>query len=57
MSIARPLDPAESLFWMLDRVSSMNFAVYAEGRTVLEEQALRRALQAVQAAHPLLNVA
>ncbi|MEH6458774.1 phthiocerol/phthiodiolone dimycocerosyl transferase family protein [Chitinimonas sp. JJ19] len=57
MSIARPLDPAESLFWMLDRVSSMNFAVYAEGRTVLEEQALRPALQAVQAAHPLLNVA
>jgi hypothetical protein len=57
MTLPRPLDPAESLFWMLDQVSSMNFAVYADSRTPLQEDALRSALQRVQAAHPLLRVA
>lgn len=57
MTVARPLDPAEALFWMLDQVSSMNFAVYAEGRGALTEAGLRRALSAVQSAHPLLGVA
>ena len=53
----RPLDRAESLFWFLDRFSSMNFAVIAEGRGTLADAALQAALDAAQRRHPLLTVA
>ena len=31
-TLPRRLDRAEAFFWFLDRFSSMNFAVIAEGR-------------------------
>ncbi len=53
----RPLDRAEAFFWFLDRFSSMNFAVIAEGRGALADAALQAALDAAQRRHPLLTVA
>lgn len=53
----RPLDRAESFFWFLDRLSSMNFTVLAEGRGDLDDAALSGALAAAQRRHPLLRVA
>ncbi|MCK7475241.1 MAG: hypothetical protein MZV49_21000 [Rhodopseudomonas palustris] len=53
----RPLDRAETFFWFLDRFSSMNFAVIAEGRGTLADAALQAALDAAQRRHPLLTVA
>lgn len=55
--LPRPLDRAEAFFWFLDRFSSMNFAVMAEGRGDLDEQALQQALDAAQRRHPLLKAA
>ncbi len=52
----RLLDKAESTFWLLDRVSSMNFAVIAEGEGDLNLDAVRKALDSVQKNHPLANV-
>ncbi|MBM9579492.1 condensation protein [Leptospira sp. 201903070] len=52
----RLLDKAESTFWLLDRVSSMNFAVIAEGEGDLNPDLIRRALDIVQKKHPLANV-
>ncbi|AOP35528.1 hypothetical protein A0128_17790 [Leptospira tipperaryensis] len=52
----RPLDKAESTFWLLDRVSSMNFAVIAEGDGDLNLDTIQRALNVVQTKHPLANV-
>mgnify|MGYP000897751868 CR=1 FL=1 len=57
MTAARPLDRAEAFFWFLDRVSSMNFAVLAEGEGPLDAGSLDAALAAVQRAHPLLRAA
>ena len=56
-TLPRPLDRAEAFFWFLDRFSSMNFAVIAEGRGALDEAALQQALDAAQKRHPLLAVA
>lgn len=53
----RPLDRAESFFWFLDRLSSMNFTVLAEGRGALDNDALGSALAAAQRRHPLLAMA
>lgn len=53
----RPLDRAEAFFWFLDRCSSMNFAVLAEGSGPLEAARLGKALAAAQAIHPALAVA
>ena len=53
----RPLDRAESFFWFLDRLSSMNFTVLAEGRGELDDAAISAALAAAQQRHPLLAVA
>ncbi len=55
--LARPLDRAEAFFWFLDRCSSMNFAVVAEGRGRLEPQAVEAALARAQGVHPALAVA
>ena len=54
---ARRLDRGETLFWFLDRFSSMNFAVVAEGSGRLDESALQEALTVAQTRHPLLTVA
>lgn len=55
LSLLRALDPAETLFWLFDRVSSMNFAIIAEGEGVLAREALQEALDRLQARHPLLR--
>ena len=55
-ALPRRLDRAEAFFWFLDRVSSMNFAVIAEGRGTLTDAAVRAALDAAQRRHPLLRV-
>jgi hypothetical protein len=54
-SINRPLDPAEAFFFLLDRLSSMNFVVFAERAGTLDPQRVRAALQAVQTEDPLLR--
>lgn len=55
VSLPRRLDPAEAFFWFLDHVSSMNFAVIAEGAGTLDDDALRAALARAQQEHPLLR--
>lgn len=55
-ALPRRLDRAEAFFWFLDRVSSMNFAVVAEGHGALADEAVRAALDAAQRRHPLLRV-
>jgi NRPS condensation-like uncharacterized protein len=57
VTLQRRLDRAEAFFWFLDRFSSMNFAVIAEGRGALNNAALQAALAAAQHRHPLLSVA
>ncbi|MGZ3237766.1 MAG: phthiocerol/phthiodiolone dimycocerosyl transferase family protein [Burkholderiaceae bacterium] len=54
--ISRRLDPGERFFWMLDKVSGMNFVVYAEIGDVINADHLRAALKQAQQAHPLLRV-
>ncbi len=55
-NLARPLDRAEAFFWLLDRCSSMNFAVLAEGAGALAVEDLEAALVRAQAIHPALAV-
>lgn len=55
--LPRPLDRAEAFFWLLDRHSSMNFCVLAEGGGALSASAVAAALPGLQARHPLLAVA
>lgn len=50
----RPLDRAESFFWFLDRLSSMNFTVIAEGHGPLAPDAVQAALDRAQTRHALL---
>lgn len=53
--LRRSLDKAESAFWLLDRASSMNFAVIAEGNGEWNEDEIGKALDFVQSKHPLAN--
>lgn len=53
--IIRPLDPGESFFYMSDRVSCMNFVVFAERRGHLSLERLRQALDLVQQENLLLR--
>lgn len=53
--IIRPLDPGEAFFYMSDRVSCMNFVVFAERRGHLEPERLRQALDLVQQENLLLQ--
>jgi len=55
--ITRRLDKAETFFWFLDRLSSMNFAVMAEGHGPLDEEILTSVLAKVQSRHWLLSAA
>ena len=50
----RPLDRAESFFWFLDRLSSTNFSVIAEGHGPLAPDDVQAALDRAQARHSLL---
>jgi hypothetical protein len=50
----RPLDRAEAFFWFLDRCSSMNFAVIAQGRGPLGAAAVEAALAQAGEVHPAL---
>ncbi|MBR31064.1 MAG: hypothetical protein CMN77_07095 [Spirochaetaceae bacterium] len=52
----RNLDLAESTFWLLDRASSMNFAVFADGKGTLQIEAVKEALLWLQSKHPMLQV-
>jgi len=56
-AVSRPLDRAEAFFWFLDRCSSMNFAVMAEGEGPLAPEAFADAVANAQRVHPLLAVA
>lgn len=56
-SLPRLLDQAEAFFWLLDRHSSMNFSVIAEGAGTLRTEEIAAALPQLQARHPLLTVA
>lgn len=56
-AVSRPLDRAEAFFWFLDRCSSMNFAVMAEGEGPLSPEAFAGAVTRAQRVHPLLAVA
>ncbi len=55
--LARPLDRAEAFFWLLDRCSSMNFAILAEGSGTLDPGRLEEALARAARIHPALAVA
>lgn len=56
LTIRRPLDAGERFFWLLDRVSGMNFTVFAEIAGKVDPQRLQSALTLAQQAHPLLRV-
>lgn len=55
-NVLRPLDRAESNFWLYDRVSSMNFAVFAELEGTLSVQTLEEALRETQSKYANANV-
>jgi NRPS condensation-like uncharacterized protein len=54
-SLLRHLDPAEAFFFMADRVSCMNFVVFAERAGHLDTGRIRRGLGVIQAENPLLR--
>ncbi|MBI1892394.1 MAG: hypothetical protein HYS18_17250 [Burkholderiales bacterium] len=55
LTLSRPLDAGERFFWLLDRVSGMNFVVFAEISGTLDEMRLRDGLRKAQEMHPLLR--
>jgi hypothetical protein len=56
-TLDRPLDRAEAFFWLLDRCSSMNFAVLAEGSGPLSASKVEASLAGAQRRHPALGCA
>ncbi|MBK6998921.1 MAG: hypothetical protein IPH35_02730 [Rhodoferax sp.] len=52
---SRPLDPGEAFFYMTDRVSCMNFVLFAERCATLEPTQIRNALNVIQQENPLLQ--
>ena len=46
----------EKYLWVVDRVCRINFIMHARVQGVLNEKIMRRALNAIQARHPLLRV-
>jgi len=54
--VDRPLDPGERFFWLANRVSCMNFVVFAELEGGVDASRLRAALDRAQRIHPLLRV-
>ena len=55
-SVSRHLDPAEAFFFMADRVSCMNFAIFAERSGHLDPESIRSSLAVIQDENPLLQV-
>jgi NRPS condensation-like uncharacterized protein len=55
-SVSRHLDPAEAFFFMADRVSCMNFAIFAERSGHLDPELIRSSLGVIQDENPLLQV-
>ena len=55
MNRKRVLDRAESTFWLFDRASSMNFAVYADGRGLLDRDLLVQGLEEIRNRMPVLQ--
>jgi len=53
--INRALDPGEAFFYMADRISCMNFVVFAERRGHLDPEKIRVGLEAIQRENPLLR--
>ncbi|MGW5574953.1 phthiocerol/phthiodiolone dimycocerosyl transferase family protein [Nocardia thailandica] len=53
----RPLSPLERWYWILDRISPLNAVARVHVGARIEPDALRRAADALAAAHPLLRVA
>jgi NRPS condensation-like uncharacterized protein len=53
--ISRPLDPGEAFFFLSDRVSCMNFVVFAERTGTLQKDRLRRTLDIIQQENALLQ--
>ena len=54
--VNRRLSPMEKYLWVADRVCRTNFIMHARVRGVLNEEIMRRALNAIQERHPLLRV-
>lgn len=55
LKISRQFDPSERFFWMLDKVSGMNFVVFAEIANQINVDHVHAALLQAQRAHPLLR--
>ncbi|MGK5628537.1 phthiocerol/phthiodiolone dimycocerosyl transferase family protein [Streptomyces sp. URMC 123] len=56
-SVARPLSPVERWYWIADQISPLHGVVRVRAHGPLMVPALRRALDLLQARHPLLRVA
>ena len=54
-TIARPLGGTEKIYWLLDKLYSLNFAAYVELQGELDAGQLQEALTSVQAETPLLR--
>jgi len=54
-SIQRPLGGTEKIYWLLDKLYSLNFAAYVELKGKLDPDTLQAALSEVQEATPLLR--
>ena len=52
----RILNRAEKAFWLLDQVSSMNFAIAAEGTGMLRTLSIEKAAQALMRRYPMAAV-
>lgn len=55
VTATRPLDPGEAFFFMSDRVSCMNFIIFAERAGHLDPQRIRDALALIQQENLLLR--
>ena len=54
-AINRPLGGTEKIYWLLDKLYSLNFAAYVELDGKLDPEELQTALSEVQQATPLLR--
>ncbi len=56
LTLSRQLDPGERFFWLLDKISGMNFVVFANIADTINVDRLRMTLAQAQQTHPLLRV-
>lgn len=52
----RRLSPLEKGLWLIDKACRINFVVHARVRGEINDQIMRRVLDALQDGHPLLGV-